>query len=105
MNLFLFTAQIITQPEVIKIKSNSYIVILVSIPNNKKKLAFFKLRIYFKNYFKSDLLDICQYKKFVIIEGNINIKKYLLNSDSFIQQSQKQKYIEVQVNKIQPCIV
>nr|QCI08779.1 hypothetical protein [Sphondylothamnion multifidum] len=104
MNLLFATAQIATQPMVVKINNQNILVILLTVPNNKKKISFFLLHAYCTDFLMCQILDLYRKKNIIFIEGIIHINKKSINQANQISSSKKQKYIQLRIYKIQPYI-
>lgn len=104
MNLCFITAQIVSQPKIIRLKANTIIIILVSIPNNKKNISFCTIKLCFTRFLSNQILFLYKKNDFLVIEGSIQIKaKYLSKEENFQFENKKmKKYIAVKLRRIHP---
>nr|YP_009391840.1 hypothetical protein [Acrosorium ciliolatum]ARW59984.1 hypothetical protein [Acrosorium ciliolatum] len=104
MNNFIITAQIVSHPKIIRSKSENLIIMLITIPNNKKKLCFFNCRVYikrnvlnkFKNFYRKE--DLC------LIAGNIKINNSINKENNLFNKYKFKKYLSIDAYIIQPYI-
>nr|QCI04474.1 hypothetical protein [Antithamnion hubbsii] len=75
MNLSIITAQIINQPKLVRFNNVDFIYMVVCIPNDIKKLSFYKVQIYGKLKKGQDFFSLYRQKDFIIITGFLYIRK------------------------------
>nr|YP_010196141.1 hypothetical protein LK014_pgp122 [Gracilaria caudata]UAD83538.1 hypothetical protein [Gracilaria caudata] len=75
MNIFIFTAYLLSQPKLIKIKHQNFCYMLVSLNNFLDNMANIKIKVFAKGKIARQVFDLYKEKNTVIIESSIYIKK------------------------------
>lgn len=104
MNKFIITAQILSNPKIIKKKSKIVIIMLIAIPNNKKEILFFNCKIYIKGNILNQFSDFYRKQDFFIIEGNIKTQNYIVKNSNLFNKYKWKKYLLLNSYMIQPYI-
>nr|YP_010196963.1 hypothetical protein LK099_pgp119 [Crassiphycus corneus]UAD84767.1 hypothetical protein [Crassiphycus corneus] len=97
MNTFVFTAYLLSQPKLTKIKHQNFCYLLVSLNNFMDNIANIKIKVFTKGKVARQVFDLYKEKNNVIIESSIYIKK-----TKFLNKNKtKSKIIFVKIHKIQ----
>lgn len=104
MNRCIITAQILSSPKLIRHKSQDIVVMIISIPNNKTKISFLKIKTSVKGATLKQLYDFYRKKDLCILEGNLSIYNYLFKDNNLYDKYKLKKYLYINIYTVQPFI-
>ena len=75
MNLSIITAQIISQPQLVSLNKKNILYMMISVPNDQKKLSFFNILAYGVMNKGYESINLYQKKDVVLVVGDLYIRK------------------------------
>ena len=101
MNLFIFTARIITVPRLYRHNKKPIAQMWLCLANTKKKSPWYNICANARGKLAHQIFQIHRKGDFVIIKGSITIKSKKISSSG--QSFKVKKNIKIQIQKIYTC--
>nr|YP_009295798.1 putative single-stranded DNA binding protein [Schimmelmannia schousboei]AOM64733.1 putative single-stranded DNA binding protein [Schimmelmannia schousboei] len=96
MNICLISVKIISQPRLVRLRKKTIVYALMSTPNNKRGLLFYKIQATFKGKLAKDFHAVYRKDDMLLLEGNIYNKIKLKSTN----HNRKQHCVVIKVRKI-----
>nr|UAD87188.1 hypothetical protein [Gracilaria pacifica] len=96
MNVFIFTAYLLSQPKLTKVNNQNFCYILISLNNVLDKISNIKIKAFAKGKVAKKIFDLYKQKNNVIIESSIYLKK----TRTLDKNNKKSKRIFIKIHKI-----